>query len=116
MAVKFNAEAKKIQGLSGSGKSTLIRHFNRLIDPTEGAIHVEGIDVMGLLRTELEAFRRHTMSMVFQRFGLMPHRTVLENVAYGLTVQKVRRAFRMEKAREWVRTVGLEGYENHYPA
>ena len=116
MAVKFNAEAKKIQGLSGSGKSTLIRHFNRLIDPTEGAIHVEGIDVMGLLRTELEAFRRHTMSMVFQRFGLMPHRTVLENVAYGLTVQKVRRAFWMEKAREWVRTVGLEGYENHYPA
>ena len=105
-----------VMGLSGSGKSTLIRHFNRLIDPTEGAIYVDGTDVMSLSRTELEEFRRHEMSMVFQRFGLMPHRTVLENVAYGLTVQKVPRAVRMEKAREWVRTVGLEGYEDHYPA
>ncbi len=105
-----------VMGLSGSGKSTLIRHFNRLIEPTEGAIHVDGTDVMRLSPTELEAFRRHHMSMVFQRFGLMPHRTVLENVAYGLTVQKVPRAVRMEKAREWVRTVGLDGYENHYPA
>ena len=105
-----------VMGLSGSGKSTLIRHFNRLIDPTEGAIHVDGTDVMKLSRKELEEFRRRHMSMVFQRFGLMPHRTVLENVAYGLTVQKAPRAVRAEKAREWVRTVGLEGYENHYPA
>ncbi len=105
-----------VMGLSGSGKSTLIRHFNRLIDPTEGAIYVDGTDVMSLSRTELEAFRRHNMSMVFQRFGLMPHRTVLEIVAFGLTVQKVPRAARTEKAREWVRTVGLVGYEDHYPA
>ena len=105
-----------VMGLSGSGKSTLIRHFNRLIEPTEGAIYVDGTDVMSLSQTELEEFRRHEMSMVFQRFGLLPHRTVLENVAYGLTVQKVPRAARMEKAREWVRTVGLVGYEDHYPA
>ncbi len=105
-----------VMGLSGSGKSTLIRHFNRLIDPTEGAIYVDGTDVMSLSRTKLEEFRRNNMSMVFQRFGLMPHRTVLENVAFGLTVRKVPRAVRKEKAREWVRTVGLDGYEDHYPA
>ena len=105
-----------VMGLSGSGKSTLIRHFNRLIEPTEGAIHVDGTDVMSLSQAELEAFRRNNMSMVFQRFALMPHRTVLENVAYGLTVRKVPRAERTEKARDWVRTVGLDGYENHYPA
>ena len=105
-----------VMGLSGSGKSTLIRHFNRLIDPTEGAIYVDGTDVMSLSRTQLEAFRRNNMSMVFQRFGLMPHRTVLENIAFGLTVRKVPRAVRTSKAREWVRTVGLGGYEDHYPA
>jgi len=105
-----------IMGLSGSGKSTLIRHFNRLIDPTEGSITIEGIDVMSLSLKELEEFRRHKTSMVFQRFGLMPHRTVLENVAFGLTVQKVPRATREEKARKWLRTVGLEGYEGQYPA
>ena len=105
-----------VMGLSGSGKSTLIRHFNRLIEPTEGAIHVDGTDVLSLSRAELEAFRRNKISMVFQRFALLPHRTVLENVAYSLTVRKVPRAERNEKARDWVRTVGLDGYENHYPA
>ena len=105
-----------VMGLSGSGKSTLIRHFNRLIDPTEGAILIDGIDVMSLSQTELEEFRRHKMSMVFQRFGLMPHRTVLENVGYGLSVQKMPRDQWQEKAREWLRTVGLEGYEAQYPA
>jgi len=105
-----------IMGLSGSGKSTLIRHFNRLIDPTEGAIHVDGIDVMSMSQAELEKFRRHKMSMVFQRFGLMPHRTVLENVGYGLSVQKLPKGKRDEKAREWLKTVGLEGYEDQYPA
>ena len=105
-----------IMGLSGSGKSTLVRHLNRLIDPTEGAIYVGGIDVMSLSRTELEEFRRHSMSMVFQHFGLLPHRTVLENVAFGLSIQKVAKAEREEKAREWLRSVGLDGYEDQYPS
>ena len=91
-----------IMGLSGSGKSTLIRHFNRLIDPTQGKITVEGIDVMSLNTKELEEFRRHKMSMVFQRFGLMPHRTVVENVAYGLEVQGIKKEDRLAKANESV--------------
>ena len=105
-----------IMGLSGSGKSTLVRHLNRLIDPTEGAIYVGGIDIMNLSQTELEEFRRHRMSMVFQHFGLLPHRTVLENVAFGLSIQKVAKAEREEKAREWLRSVGLDGYEDQYPS
>ena len=105
-----------IMGLSGSGKSTLIRHFNRLIDPTEGQILVEGIDVMKLNPKELELFRRHKMAMVFQRFGLMPHRNVLENVAYGLSVQKIDKTSRNAKASQWLETVGLAGYEKQYPA
>lgn len=105
-----------IMGLSGSGKSTLIRHFNRLIDPTEGQILVEGTDVMKLSQTELEEFRRHKMSMVFQRFGLMPHRTVVDNVAYGLEIQGVEKSARLNKANEWLETVGLKGYEQQYPS
>ncbi len=105
-----------IMGLSGSGKSTLIRHFNRLIDPTEGQILVDGMDVMSLGKKELEQFRRHKMSMVFQRFGLMPHRTVIENVSYGLAVQGVAKKERLAKAKEWLATVGLQGYEQQYPA
>ena len=105
-----------IMGLSGSGKSTLIRHFNRLIDPTEGSIQVSGVDVMTLSQHELEQFRRHKMSMVFQRFGLLPHRTVLVNVAFGLAIQDVPKAERNEKATEWLKAVGLEGYEQQYPA
>ncbi|MCP3664466.1 MAG: glycine betaine/L-proline ABC transporter ATP-binding protein [Gammaproteobacteria bacterium] len=105
-----------IMGLSGCGKSTLIRHFNRLIEPTEGKIIVEGVDVMKLPAKEVEQFRRHKMSMVFQRFGLMPHYTVIENVSYGLTVQGVDRATRLEKATHWLEAVGLAGYETQYPA
>ncbi|WP_372738144.1 glycine betaine/L-proline ABC transporter ATP-binding protein [Neptunomonas sp.] len=105
-----------IMGLSGSGKSTLIRHFNRLIDPTEGVIKVDNIDVMKLSPKELEQFRRHKMSMVFQRFGLMPHRTVLENVGYGLSIQGKSKAEWTAKATEWLETVGLAGYEAQYPA
>ena len=74
-------------GLSGSGKSTLIRHINRLIDPTAGEVLVEGTNVMDLDQKKLIEFRRHKMSMVFQRFGLFPHKTVIENVGYGLEVQ-----------------------------
>lgn len=102
-------------GLSGSGKSTLIRHFNRLIDPTQGKIMVEGLDVMGLDTKALEDFRRHKMSMVFQRFGLLPHRTVIDNVAYGLEIQGIDKSTRSDKANEWLETVGLKGYGNQYP-
>jgi glycine betaine/proline transport system ATP-binding protein len=105
-----------IMGLSGSGKSTMIRHFNRLIDPTMGQILVEGVDVMKLSPKELEEFRRHKMSMVFQRFGLLPHRTVVDNVAYGLEIQGFKKDERLAKANEWLETVGLKGYENQYPA
>ncbi|EJI1383749.1 MULTISPECIES: quaternary amine ABC transporter ATP-binding protein [Vibrio] len=105
-----------IMGLSGSGKSTMIRHFNRLIDPTMGQILVEGVDVMQLSNKELEQFRRHKMSMVFQRFGLLPHRTVIDNIAYGLEVQGMSKEARLEKANEWLETVGLTGYEHQYPA
>ena len=117
----INLDIKKgeifvIMGLSGSGKSTLIRHFTRLIDPTEGAIFIDGVDVMDLSQKELEDFRRHKMSMVFQRFGLLPHRTVLDNVAFGLQVQNVAKEERNAKAREWLNTVGLEGYEDQYPS
>jgi glycine betaine/proline transport system ATP-binding protein len=105
-----------IMGLSGSGKSTLIRHFNRLIEPTEGVIEVDGIDVMNLSNEELREFRRHKMSMVFQRFGLMPHQTVLDNVAYGLKIQGVKKAERNEQAKQWLNDVGLAGYEDQFPA
>lgn len=105
-----------IMGLSGSGKSTLIRHFNRLIDPTEGQIIIDGVDVMKLPQKELEIFRRHKMSMVFQRFGLMPHRTVIENVAYGLTIQGIDKEAKNAKAQEWLDIVGLGGYEEQYPS
>ncbi|UQA52647.1 glycine betaine/L-proline ABC transporter ATP-binding protein [Vibrio sp. ED002] len=117
----INLQIKKgeifvIMGLSGSGKSTMIRHFNRLIDPTMGQILVEGVDVMKLSPKELEEFRRHKMSMVFQRFGLLPHRTVVGNVAYGLEIQGFKKDERLAKANEWLETVGLKGYENQYPA
>ena len=104
-----------VMGLSGSGKSTLIRHFNRLIEPTDGRILVNGEDVLKMGGRELERFRRTTMSMVFQRFGLMPHRTVLQNVGYGLSVRGVAKSERRDKAMEWVEAVGLSGYEHQYP-
>lgn len=104
-----------IMGLSGSGKSTLIRHFNRLIDPTAGQIKVEGEDIMTFSKEQLIEFRRHKMSMVFQNFGLLPHRTVLENVAYGLQIQDIPKDVRSAKAVEWLETVGLAGYEKQYP-
>jgi glycine betaine/proline transport system ATP-binding protein len=112
----YPGEIFVIMGLSGSGKSTLIRHFNRLIEPTAGEIEVAGSDVMKLSEKELQDFRRNKMSMVFQRFGLMPHRTVLENIGYGLQVQGVKKADRQQRAKEWLETVGLDGYANQYPA
>jgi glycine betaine/proline transport system ATP-binding protein len=112
----YPGEIFVIMGLSGSGKSTLIRHFNRLIEPTAGEIEVAGSDVMKLTEKELQDFRRNKMSMVFQRFGLMPHRTVLENIGYGLQVQGVKKAERLQRSQEWLETVGLDGYANQYPA
>jgi len=109
-------ETYVVMGLSGSGKSTLIRHLNRLIDPTEGTIVVDGVDILSLSIRELERFRRKKMAMVFQRFGLLPHRTVIDNIGYGLEIQGLPRAERERRAAEWVETVGLAGYEKHYPA
>jgi glycine betaine/proline transport system ATP-binding protein len=102
-------------GLSGSGKSTLIRHINRLIDPTSGEISVEGTNVMELDKKDLIEFRRHKMSMVFQRFGLFPHKTVIQNVGYGLEVQGKDLNERNKIALEKINAVGLNGFEYQYP-
>ncbi|MGO3345086.1 MAG: quaternary amine ABC transporter ATP-binding protein [Marinomonas sp.] len=105
-----------IMGLSGSGKSTLIRHFNRLIDPTAGKIKVDGENIMELSPKDLVTFRRHKMAMVFQHFGLMPHRNVLDNVGYGLSIKGEKKADWTPKATQWLDTVGLAGYEEQYPS
>jgi glycine betaine/proline transport system ATP-binding protein len=105
-----------VMGLSGSGKSTLIRHFNRLIEPTAGSIVIDGVDVLTLSHHELQEFRRKKMSMVFQRFALLPHRTIIRNISYGLEIQGVAAAECHRRAAQWIETVGLAGYENHYPS
>lgn len=98
-------------GLSGSGKSTLVRCFNRLHRPTSGSIHFDGVDLMKLSKQELREFRRRKVAMVFQSFGLMSHRNVLGNVAYGLEVSGMGREEREKRAREAIALVGLEGWE-----
>ena len=102
-------------GLSGSGKSTLIRHLNRLIDPTDGEILIEGTNEMSLNTESLIDFRRHKMSMVFQRFGLFPHKTVIQNVGYGLEMQGKSDEERNKISMEKIEAVGLTGFENQYP-
>ncbi|MCZ9337546.1 ATP-binding cassette domain-containing protein, partial [Streptomyces sp. TRM76130] len=87
-----------VMGLSGSGKSTLVRCLTRLIEPTAGTIAIDGDDVRAMDRARLRALRRHRTAMVFQHFGLLPHRTVLDNVAYGLEIQGMGRAERRERA------------------
>jgi glycine betaine/proline transport system ATP-binding protein len=104
-----------VMGLSGSGKSTLIRHVNRLIEPTAGEILVHGDDVLKMSLDALRSYRRTKVAMVFQKFGLMPHRSVIDNVAYGLEVRGVGRKERLETAAKWIETVGLAGYENSQP-
>ncbi|MBO8162245.1 MAG: glycine betaine/L-proline ABC transporter ATP-binding protein [Brevibacillus sp.] len=104
-----------IMGLSGSGKSTLVRLLNRLIEPTSGRILIDGEDIVKMNAEQLRNVRRKKMSMVFQRFALFPHRTVLENVEYGLEVQGVDKQVRREKAKEALALVGLKGWENSYP-
>lgn len=105
-----------IMGLSGSGKSTLIRHFNRLIEPTGGHILFDGEDILAYDEARLQAFRRRKVAMVFQRFALLPHRTVIENVAYGLTLDGVPKAEARRRAGEQLELVGLSGFEGSYPA
>ncbi len=102
-------------GLSGSGKSTLIRHLNRLIDPTDGDIIVDGTNVMELDEQQLIDFRKNELSMVFQRFGLFPHKTVIENVGYGLEIQGMAIEERKQKAMAQIESVGLQGFEDQYP-
>jgi glycine betaine/proline transport system ATP-binding protein len=120
--VSLTIEAGKcfvVMGLSGSGKSTLIRHLNRLIEPTAGEILFGDEDILRLSPDALRRFRRDRTSMVFQHFALFPHRTVLENAAYGLNVQARSRAERrtnLDKAQRWVERVGLAGYEAQYPS
>jgi len=103
-------------GLSGSGKSTLIRHINRLIQPTEGQILVDGEDVLQMDQAALRHLRRFKVSMVFQKFALFAHRTILENVGYGLENQGARADKIRETAERWIERVGLAGFESHYPA
>ena len=104
-----------VMGLSGSGKSTLIRHLNRLIDPTAGSISFGGEDILAMDIPTLNAFRRKRLGMVFQRFGLLPHRNVMDNVAYGLEIQGTARKEREAAASKWIERVGLTGYETKYP-
>ncbi|MEU2711009.1 glycine betaine/L-proline ABC transporter ATP-binding protein [Streptomyces sp. NPDC007205] len=104
-----------VMGLSGSGKSTLVRCLTRLIEPTAGTIAIDGEDVRAMDKGRLRELRRHRAAMVFQHFGLLPHRTVLDNVAYGLEIQGVGKAERRERAAEVVAKVGLEGMEHRRP-
>lgn len=115
----FTVEAGEIfviMGLSGSGKSTLIRLINRLIEPTEGSIFIDDIDLSKMDQQSLRKVRREKLSMVFQSFALFPHRTILENAEFGLEIQKIPKAEREEKAGEALRMVGLGDYFEQYPS
>ena len=116
--INLDIKEKSIQvvmGLSGSGKSTLIRHINRLIEPTDGSVVVDGEDVLKMNDESLRNFRRTKTAMVFQRFALLPHKTVLENTLFGLHIQKVDEKEANTRARRWIDRVGLSGYEEKYP-
>ena len=104
-----------IMGLSGSGKSTLLRCMSKLIEPTHGQVFFEGNDLLKASEKELIDIRRHKMGMVFQHFALLPHRTVLQNVAFPLEVQGQDIQKREERAKEVIKLVGLEGREKYYP-
>lgn len=104
-----------VMGLSGSGKSTLIRCFNLLNEPTHGSVYIDGKDIAQASKEELKQVRQKKIAMVFQHFGLFDHRTVLENVEYGLEIQKMPKAKRREIAKKNIALVGLEGYEDQYP-
>ena len=104
-----------IMGLSGSGKSTLIRCLTRLIEPTSGHVEIDGVDVTSMNRADLRELRRHKVSMVFQYFGLFPHKNIMENITFGLEVQGVSKAQQLAKAEEVLALVGLEGWGYSYP-
>ena len=104
-----------IMGLSGSGKSTLLRCMSKLIQPTDGQVFFEGKDLLKASDKELIEIRRHKMGMVFQHFALLPHRTVLQNVAFPLEVQGIEPIKREDRAKEVIKLVGLEGREKYYP-
>ncbi len=111
----FSGEIFVIMGLSGSGKSTLVRCLSRLIEPTAGEIFFEGRDLLQASERELIDLRRHKMGMVFQHFALLPHLTVLGNVAFPLEIQGISRSARESRAREMIELVGLSGREEYYP-
>lgn len=116
--VSFNVargETFVVMGLSGSGKSTLIRCLSRLIEPTAGEVLLNGEDLLAMGADELRDIRRGKISMVFQHFGLFPHRKVIDNIAYGLEVQKVDKATRLARATEVLNIVGLAGWADRYP-
>ena len=104
-----------VMGLSGSGKSTLIRCLNRLVEPSAGEILLDGEDISRVSASRLREIRRRKIGMVFQKFGLLPHRTVLDNISFGLEIQGVPMGERRARAREAVKTVGLDGYEDSMP-
>lgn len=104
-----------IMGLSGSGKSTLVRMLNRLVEPTEGEIYINGKDIAKMNREDLRNVRRKKMSMVFQNFALLPHKTILQNTEFGLEIQGVSQEEREQKAREALELVGLKEYVDMYP-
>ena len=108
-------ETFEVMGLSGSGKSTLVRCISRLIEPTQGEVLVDGVDTVTMPEKDLIDLRRHKLSMVFQHFGLLPHRRVVENIAYGLEVRGMPRDERLKKAGEVLESVGLSGWGDNYP-
>ena len=104
-----------VMGLSGSGKSTLVRCLSRLIEPTHGQVSIDGHDITKMSNKDLTELRRNRMSMVFQHFGLFPHRRVIENIGYGLEIRGVKKKDRIEKSMETLSLVGLDGWDQHYP-
>lgn len=110
-----NGEVFVVMGLSGSGKSTLVRCMTRLIEPTAGAVLIDGEDILTASKAKLRELRRTKFSMVFQHFGLLPHRRVIDNIAYSLEVNGVKKEARHQRALEVIDLVGLEGYANHFP-
>jgi len=110
-----DGEVFVVMGLSGSGKSTLVRCLTRLIEPTSGEVFIEGEDILAASKSRLRELRRTKFSMVFQHFGLLPHRSIIDNIAYSLEVNGVKKDKRHARANEVIELVGLSGYANHYP-